>query len=189
MRLHSRGWLTSLVLVLLLGACAPQAEILPLVSAPDPQGRFTFSIPAGWEVQSEGETSIYTPSGYAGSLEESRVLLFLSPTNTLDADQHIDTAEPMIQAFLGRYLDDTFEVISQDETKVDKHGAMVLNFAKPHNGTYILGRVVIVAMPGVVVIFLGSATQVEWQAFVATFEAMLDAFHLISIQTPTPMEP
>lgn len=186
MRLLHKGWIFCVVLIISLAACSGGAEVLPLVFAPDPQGRFDFSMPDGWQGVTEGNVSTYTPSDYDGSEEALRVLLFLSPTNTLDAEQHIDTAEPMIKDFLSSYLDETYEVIDQGEIKVDKYPAMKLNFAKPYQDTYMLGQVVITAMPGMVVILLGTGIRADWEAFEPTFRAMLKEFHLISAFTPTP---
>jgi len=186
MRLLHKGWIFCVVLIIFLAACSGGADVLPLVSASDPQGRFDFSMPDGWQGVTEGNISTYTPSDYDGSEEALRVLLFLSPTNTLDAEQHIDTAEPMIKDFLSSYLDETYEVIDQGEIKVDKYPAMKLDFAKPYQDTYILGQVVITAMPGMVVILLGTGIRADWEAFEPTFRAMLKDFHLISAYTPTP---
>ena len=173
-------------LVFLLTACSGGGEALPLVSASDPQGRFEFSMPEGWQGVSEGDVSTYTPSNYDGSEEDLRVLLYISPTNTLNTNQHIDTAEPLIQDFLSSYLDDAYEVINQGEIKVDKYPAVKLDFAKPYQDSYMLGQVVITAMPGVVVILLGTGVQADWEAFEPTFRAMLNDFHLVSAFTPTP---
>jgi len=100
MKLLRKGWIYCSVLVLLLTACSGGGEMLPLVSAPDPQGRFEFSIPEGWQGITEDDVSTYTPSDYTSSEEDLRVLLYLSPTNTFNTEQHIDTAEPLIQDFL-----------------------------------------------------------------------------------------
>jgi hypothetical protein len=186
MKLLQKGWIFCLVMLFSLTACAENAQILPLVSAPDPQGRFEFSMPEGWQSQTEGDISTYTPHDYDGSEEDLRVLLYLAPTNTLDTNQHIDTAEPLIQDFLSSHLDEAYEVINQVEIKVDKYPAVQLDIAKPHQDSYMLGNVVIVAMPGVVVIFLGTGIRADWEAFLPTFRAMLDEFHLISAFTPTP---
>ncbi len=188
MKLLLKGWIFCIISILLLTACAGGGEILPLVSAPDPQGRFDFLMPEGWQGVTEGDVSTYTPSDYDGSEEDLRVLLFLSPTNTLNTDQHLDTAEPMIQDFLRRHLDETYEVVNQSEIKVDKYPAVKLEIAKPYQESYMLGQVVITAMPGVVVIFLGTGTQTDWEAFLPTFSAMLKDFHLVSAFTPTPPE-
>ena len=186
MKLLHKGWIFCLVLIFSLTACTGGSQVLPLVSASDPQGRFDFSIPEGWQGVNEGEVSTYTPSDYDGSEEDLRVLLFLSPTNTLDTSQHIDTAEPMIQGFLSSYLDEVYEVINQSEIKVDKYPAVKLEIAKPYQESYMVGQVVITAMPGVVVIFLSTGIQADWEAFEPTFRAMLKDFHLISAFTPTP---
>jgi len=159
---------------------------LPLVSAPDLQGRFDFSMPKGWQGVTEGDISTFIPSDYDDSEEDLRVLLFLSPTNTLNTEQHIDTAEPLIQDFLTSNLDEAYEVINQSEIKVDRYPAVKLEIAKPHKDSYMLGQVVITAMPGVVVMVLGTGIQGEWEAFEPTFRAMLNDFHLISAYTPAP---
>ena len=186
MRALHKGWIMSLLVIFSLSACTESGQALPLVSAPDSQGRFDFSMPEGWNSQTDGEISTYTPADYDGSEESLRVLLYVSPTNTLDTNQHIDAAEPMIQDFLSLYLDDVYEVVNEGETKVDKYPAMLLDFAKPHQDSYMLGRVVIVAMPGVVVMFLGTGVEAAWEAFLPTFRAMLADFDLISAYTPTP---
>jgi hypothetical protein len=186
MKLLYQGWIFCIVLILSLTACSGTSEILPLVSAPDPQGRFEFSMPEGWQSRIEGDVSIYTPSDYDGSEEDLRVLLYLSPTNTFNTAEHLDAAEPLIQDFLSSHLDNAYEVIDQGEIRVDKYPALKLEIAKPHQDSYMLGQVVIAAMPGVVVMLLGTGIQADWEAFDPTFRAMLSDFHLISAFTPTP---
>ena len=186
MKLLHKGWIFFLVLLLSLTSCSGGEKALPLVSAPDSQGRFEFSMPEGWQGVNEGDISTYTPSDYTGTEEELRVLLYLSPTNTLNTEQHIDTAEPLIQDFLSSHLDNSYEVFNQSEIKVDKYPALKLEIAKPYQGAYMIGQVVITAMPGVVVMFLSTGTQADWEAFEPTFQAMLKDFHLVSAYTPTP---
>jgi len=186
MKLLHQGWVFCVISILLLTACSGGGEVFPLVSASDLQGRFEFSMPEGWQSITEGTVSTYTPADYDNSEEDLRVLLYLAPTNTLDTQQHIDTAEPMIRDFLNKYLDEAYEVIDKGEIKVDKYPAMKLDFAKPYQQSYILGQVVITAMPGVVVMLLGTGIQADWEAFEPTFRAMLNDFHLISAYTPTP---
>lgn len=186
MKLLHKGWIFFLVLLLSLTSCSGGEKALPLVSAPDSQGRFEFSMPEGWQGVNEGDISTYTPSDYTGTEEDLRVLLFLSPTNTLNTEQHIDTAEPLIQDFLSSHLDNSYEVFNQSEIKVDKYPALKLEIAKPYQGAYMIGQVVITAMPGVVVMFLSTGTQADWEAFEPTFQAMLKDFHLVSAYTPTP---
>ena len=61
---------------------------------------------------------------------------------------------------------------------------MLLDFAKPHGETYMLGRVVIVAMPFYVLVFVGTGIEAEWEAFLPTFREMLGEFHLSSAESP-----
>lgn len=129
-----------MVLLFSLTACTQSGQVLPLVSAPDPQGRFDFSMPEGWQSQGEGDVNIFTPADYDGSEEDLRVLLFISTTNTLDTNQHLDAAEPLIQDFLSSHLDKSYEVINQSEIKVDKYPALNLDIAKPHQDFICLAR-------------------------------------------------
>ena len=186
MKLLQKGWIFCLVLILSLTACSEGGEALPLVSAPDPQGRFEFSMPEGWLSGTEGDVSIYTPSDYTGNEEDLRVLLYLSPTNLLNTNQHLDAAEPLIQDFLSSHLNEAYEVFNQSEIKADRYPAVQLDIARPHQDSYMLGKLVIIAMPGVVVMLLGTGIQADWEAFEPTFRAMLSDFHLISAFTPTP---
>jgi hypothetical protein len=186
MKFLQKGWIFCLVVLFSLTSCSGGEKALPLMAVPDPQGRFEFSMPEGWQGVTEGDVSSYTPSDYTSSEEDLRVLLYLSPTNTFNTEQHIDTAGPLIQDFLSSHLEDSFEVINQSEIKVDKYPAMKLEIARPYQDTYLVGQVVITAMPGVVVIFLGTGTRTAWEAFEPTFKAMLKDFHLVSAYTPTP---
>ncbi|NLE92606.1 MAG: hypothetical protein GX599_01270 [Chloroflexi bacterium] len=181
-----KSWLLCVALVLSLTACAESGRALPLVSAPDPLGRFEFSIPEGWQSSFAGEVYTFTPANSDNGEESLRVRLYLSPTNTLNANQHLDTAEPLIQAFLSSQLDADYEVINQSEIRVDRYPALQLDIAKPHLDSYMLGKLVMVAMPGMVVLLLGTGIQADWEAFLPTFRAMLKSFHLVSAYTQTP---
>jgi len=74
--------------------------------------------------------------------------------------------------------------VNEGSLRVDKYPAMLLDFAKPHQDSYMLGRVVIVAMPFYVLVFLGTGVEAEWEAFVPTFREMLEQFSLVN-----PVEP
>ena len=181
-----KSWLLCVALVLSLTACVESGRALPLVSAPDPLGRFEFSIPEGWQSSLADEVYTFTPTNSDNGEESLRVRLYLSPTNTLNANQHLDTAEPLIQAFLISQLDADYEVINQSEIRVDRYPALQLDIAKPHLDSYMLGKLVMVAMPGMVVLLLGTGIQADWEAFLPTFRAMLKSFFLVSAYTQTP---
>jgi cytochrome b len=61
---------------------------------------------------------------------------------------------------------------------------VLLDFAKPHAESYMLGRVVIVAMPFYVLVFVGKGVEAQWEAFLPTFRQMLKQFHLTSAVAP-----
>ncbi|MFZ3071167.1 MAG: hypothetical protein WA110_08620 [Anaerolineaceae bacterium] len=180
-----------LILFSTLTGCAKQsAPALPLESYTDPAGRFTFAIPEGWETSDTAESSVLllTPPDYAGEDTDLRVLVFTAPTFSMDTQEHIDEATALFEPFLEEYLDDSYEVINQGETKVDKRPALLLDFAKPYEDAYLEGRVVMVAMPAYALAFIGMADSETWEDFLPTFRQMLDEFHLVSAYeiTPTP---
>lgn len=172
-------------LLTLLSACSrTSGKSLPLEEYRDPQERYVFAIPEGWDASVEGQLLTIVPPTYSGSEEEVVVRVYTSPTNTTDTATHIDLAKKEIEPFLADYIDDDYEVVNEGSLRVDKYPAMLLDFAKPHQESYMLGRVVIVAMPFYVLVFLGTGVEAEWEAFVPTFREMLKQFSLVN-----PVEP
>ena len=177
--------LIATLLLTLLSACSGSSgKSLPLEDYRDPQERYTFAVPEGWETSVEDQTLTITPSDYSGSEEEVVVRVYTSPTNTTDTATHIDLAKKQIEPFLSAYLDDEYEVVNEGETRVDKYPAMLLDFAKPYGDSYMLGRVVIVAMPFYVLVFLGTGVEADWETFLPTFREMLKQFNLVNPAEP-----
>jgi hypothetical protein len=179
----------NLLLVLLsfmmLTACNRAKDpSLPLEDYQDPDGRFVFAIPEGWQTKAEDQLLTITPADYAGTEEEIILYVYASPSNTTDTATHLDLAKQQIEPFLSEHIDQAYEVVNQGETRVDKIPAMLLDFAKPHQDTYMLGRVLIVAMPFYVLVFLGTGIEADWEAFLPTFKEMLDQFDLLSVPEP-----
>jgi len=171
--------------LLLLGGCAGlEGRSLPLESYNDPQGRFELAIPEGWESVVDDQMLTVTPPDYSGTEEELIVRVYASPTGTTDTATHLELAKQEIEPFLSAYVDEAYEVVNEGSIRVDKYPSMLLDFAKPHEESYMLGRVVIVAMPFYVLVFLGTAVEEDWEAFLPTFREMLDKFHML-----TPVEP
>jgi len=180
-----------LMLVSLLSACAAESSPeLPLDTYTDPTGQFSLAIPQGWQTSELPEESVlaFTPAGSNGEPTDLRVLLFSAETDTVDTQEHIDQANTLLQPFLTKYLDETFQVINQGDTEVAKSPAVLLDFAKPYEDGYLEGRLVMVAMPGYVLAFLGMGESQAWEDFLPTFRAMLKEFQLLSQSevTPTP---
>lgn len=169
----------------LLNACSrTSGASLPLEDYRDPYDRYTFAIPSGWETSLENQLLTIVPPGYAGSEEELVLRVYSAPTNTTDTATHIDLAKQEIEPFLTSYLDDDYEVVNQGETRVDKYPAMLLDFAKPHQESYMLGRVVIVAMPFYILVFLGTGVEANWEPFLPTFREMLKKFDMLKAIEP-----
>ena len=177
--------LLAITLLLLLSACSGSSgKSLALEDYRDPDERYAFAIPEGWETNVDDQMLTVTAPGYSGSQEEVVVRVYTSPTNTTDTATHIDLAKKQIEPFLTEYLDDEYEVVNEGSARVDKYPAMLLDFAKPHDDSYMLGRVVIVAMPFYVLVFLGTGVEADWEDFLPTFREMLDRFNLINPAEP-----
>jgi len=164
--------------------------VLPLEAYTDPASRFSIAIPQGWQSSELPEENVlaFTPADYSGEITELRVLLFAVETDTFDTQEHLDQANALLEPFLTKYLDETYQVINQGETEVARSPAVLLDFAKPYGDLYLEGRLVMVAMPGYVLAFLGMGESQAWEDFMPTFRAMLTEFQLLPLSevTPTP---
>jgi hypothetical protein len=188
---QSKRVFSFLLMVIFIASCtAESSSTLPLEKYTDPASRFSFAIPQGWQASElpEENVLVFTPADYSGDITELRVLLFAAETDTFDTQEHLDQANALLQPFLTKYLDETYQVINQGETEVAKSPAVLLDFAKPYGDLYLEGRLVMVAMPGFVLAFLGMGESEAWEDFLPTFRAMLKEFQLLpqSEDTPTP---
>lgn len=188
---QSKRVFSFLLMVIFIASCtAESSSTLPLEEYTDPVSRFSFAIPQGWQASElpEENVLVFTPADYSGDITELRVLLFAAETDTFDTQEHLDEANALLKPFLTKYLDETYQVINQGETDVAKSPAVLLDFAKPYADLYLEGRLVMVAMPGFVLAFLGMGESEAWEDFLPTFRAMLKEFQLLpqSEVTPTP---
>jgi hypothetical protein len=186
-----RRALIFMALTMALSACAAAGgEALPLVSYEDPLGRFTFAIPEGWEAAADDTLLTITPEGYSGSAEELRVMVYFAPTNTQDTAEHLEKAKTLMENFLSQYLDEDYQSYNEGDTKVDRLPSALLDFAKPYQDSFLVGRVVFVVLPSQALVFLGTGPRAEWENFLPTFRAMLEEFHLTGQEvTPTLRSP
>ena len=183
-KIHKAILLVSALLALLSACNRTSGASLPLEDYRDPYDRYTFAIPEGWETSVDNQLLTIVPPGYAGSEEELVVRVYSAPTNTTDTATHIDLAKQEIEPLLASYIDDDYEVVNEGEIRVDKYPSMLLDFAKPHQDSYMLGRVVIVAMPFYILVFFGTGVEAEWQAFLPTFRDMLKKFDMVKAIEP-----
>ena len=180
----SKTILSLMAILLLLSACGAGGSVLPLDDYTDPDGQYSMPIPEGWQSNLEDNVLTLTPPGYGGAEEELVLRVYGAPTNTLDTATHVELANEQLDAFLSLYLDPDFEVVNSGEMTVSRYPAMIRDFAKPHNESYMLGRLVIVATPFYVLVFLGSGLETDWEAFLPTYRQMLNQFQMISALEP-----
>ncbi len=173
-----------MAILLLLSSCEAGGSVLPLEDYADPDGQYSFQIPEGWQSHLENKVLTLTPLDYSGTEEELILRVYGAPTNTLDTATHVELANQQLEAFLSLYLDPDFEVVNEGETTVSRYPAMIRDFAKPHKESYILGRLVIVATPFYVLVFLGSGLEADWEAFLPSYRQMLKQFQMISALEP-----
>jgi len=176
--------LSLMAILLLLSACTAGGSVLPLVDYTDPNGQYSFQIPEGWQSNLENKVLTLTPPDYKGTEEELVFRVYGAPTNTIDTATHVELANEELEAFLSLYLDPEFEVVNEGEATVSRYPAMIRDFAKPHKDSYMLGRLVIVATPFYVLVFLGSGLEADWEAFLPTYRQMLNQFQMISALEP-----
>jgi hypothetical protein len=176
--------LSLMAFLLLLSACDAGGSVLPLVDYTDPNGQYSFQIPEGWQSEFDNKILTLTPPDYKGTEEELVLRVYGAPTNTIDTATHVKLANEQLDAFLSLYLDPDFEVVNEGETTVSRYPAMIRDFAKPHKESYMLGRLVIVATPFYVLVFLGSGLEADWEAFLPTYRQMLNQFQMISALEP-----
>lgn len=172
--------LSLMAILLLLSACTAGGAVLPLEDYSDPNGQYSLQIPEAWQSNLENKVLTLTPPDYGGTEEELVLRVYGAPTNTLDTATHVELANEELEAFLSLYLDPDFEVVNEGETTVSRYPAMIRDFAKPYKDSYMLGRLVIVATPFYVLVFLGSGLEAEWEAFLPTYREMLNKFQMIS---------
>lgn len=175
------------LLLALLGACSEaSSDALPLQDYGDPAGRYSFALPEGWQAETAADgTLTLTPDGKSGDLEALRVILFFAPAESEDVQTHVDQAQAALKPFLDLYLDDDYALVNQGEASVDKLPAVILDYAKPYNDSYLLARLEMVATPKAAVAFLGMGSEANWEPFVPTFRAMLAKFHEGRPDSPT----
>lgn len=168
-----------LVLVMMLSACSSAAgggEVLPLAEEVyvHPSGIFTIPLPEGWSA-TPGETDAtawVTPP--ADGPEVTLVLIGeVLPGQT--EDEMAENAQVLLEAYIAEYLPyEDYEIYNSAEIRVNRNPALLLDFARPLDGGYHVGRMVLIYLPGHLVYLAGFGPREDWDAFLPTFRAMLD---------------
>jgi hypothetical protein len=175
----------SLIFCLTLVGCSrePTEPSLPLVEYIDPGGAYVWAIPEGWTTSVKGST--LTLSDPAGTSPEGlQVKVFLEAVTADTPEAEAAAIKTVLQPFLTETLDDSYEVYNEGQTKVNRLPTMILDFAKPHGQTYLVGREVIVMAPSAALAFIGTGERDAWENFLPTFRKMLTKFELVGFTSP-----
>ena len=171
--------LAATLLLALPSACSnASGDALPLQDYRDPASRYSFALPEGWQAETAADgTLTLSPDGKTDDPEALRVILFFAPVESEDVQTHVDQAQAALKPFLDLYLDNDYALVNQGEASVNKLPAVILDYAKPYNDSYLLARLEMVATPKAAVAFLGMGSEANWEPFLPTFRAMLAKFH------------
>lgn len=189
-----KALLTLLALLALfsLAACGGigSGSALPLSEYQDPAGRYKLSIPEGWQADESRQRLTLTPPGYtSANPDHLRVVLYLVHAPQLDAAVQIDASKAELERFLAEYLDEEYKSVNEGETKVARYPAMLIDFGKPYNGGYLVGREVVVPLPVGAMVILGTGGEQAWEEFLPTFRKMLSSISFTGSFVPTPILP
>jgi hypothetical protein len=190
--MHNRSSLKLLfVLALffaLLSACKSEGEALSLTDYQNPEGLYTLQIPKDWSEDYDKDAYVLklTPPGAKGTKGELQVFILVVPITHPDPDARLTMIKGYFQPFLEALIDTDQEVINRGETTVDHMNAVLLDFGKPWQDSYLTGREVLVSSSNYAIAFVGLGEDQAWQAFLPTFRQILTSFHL-SNPEPTPL--
>ena len=157
--------------MLLSSGCAPSGEVLPLSEThfSHPSGVFSIPVPRGWEVTA-GETEQVVTLVPDTSGPDIRVIMIAGQTE----EAMSETAQGLLQRYMGDYLPyDDYEIYNQAELRVDRYPAVILDIARPQDGSYHVGRMILVYLPGHLVYILGFGDRSAWDSFLPTFRKMM----------------
>ena len=164
----------------LLSACTPGGEALALSDYENPNGLYMLQIPKGWSADYEatGHVLKLTPPGAEGAEGELQVHILVVPISHPDPDVRLTMIKGHFQPFLEALIDTDQEVFNRGETTVDRMNAVLLDFGKPWQSSYLTGREVLVSSSAYAIAFVGLGEDEAWQAFLPTFREILASFQL-----------
>lgn len=170
--------------LLLLTACGNNkaVERYELKPYTDPGGLFTMTAPAGWQTDYDPQTKMVTftapnPENSAYSLTV-RVLAVKTQSDSWDAsgEETRQVIEGLLQSF---FPDESPEIYTTNDFTIAKEPAIMMDFAQViDGGGYYKGSIVLAAMRGYAIGFVGGAEEATWDAFLPAFKLMLLDFEL-----------
>lgn len=178
-------FLMALCCVFTLIGCGaePTEPSLPLVEYIDPASAYIWQIPDGWNTSVSGSVLTITNPDQS-SPEGLQIRVFLESVNETSTEAEAQAIRNKLGLFLGQTLDEEYQVYNEGETKVNRLPSMILDFAKPHGDTYLVGREVVVMAPSAALAFIGTGERETWENFLPTFRKMLGTFELVGFVAP-----
>ncbi len=163
-------------ILIFLSACTPTGETLPLAKTPyqHPSGVFSLPYPNSWVIE---ETAL--PQAVkmhpAGDSPDISVLLIGERLPGETEDEMNQNAQKRLGEIMTAFLPyQDYEIVNNGELRVDRQPAILLDLARPMNGSFHLVRLVMVYVPGHLVILTGFGPREDWEAFLPTFREMTD---------------
>lgn len=174
-----------ILFALLLSGCGEATEpSLPLVEYKDPAGQYLWAIPEGWQAALDGNILTLTDPNATDAAESLQLKLFFQPVQADSPEEESAQFKTALEPFLTANIDGSYKIYNEGETKVNRLPAVVLDFAKPHGSTYLVGREVIVVSPSIALAFIGKGERAAWEAFLPTFRKSLTRFSLVGFTAP-----
>ncbi len=171
--------LGGLALVMGLTACSPAAgegQALPLAEGAyaHPSGIFTIPIPDGWSATAGTTDGVAWVTPPADNPDVALVLIG-EVLPGLTEDEMGDKAQRLLEEYMAQYLPySDYEIYNSAEIRVNRNPTLLLDFARPLDDGYHVGRMVLIYLPGHLVYLTGFGPRADWEAFLPTFRKMVD---------------
>ncbi len=180
-----KRWLCGLFVLLsllLCGACVSQAKALPLTPVPDENLAFTLSLPEGWTLTEDSEKGaphyLILPKDFEDTEEAFRIHFYFEKTEAADLNASLEESSQRLEVWMAELVDKDYEIYNKNDFRVDKNPAMWLDFAKPVEESYLVGRVLLVTHPSYTIGFVAKANEANWNANVRTFDKIVGSFKI-----------
>jgi hypothetical protein len=125
-----------------------------------------------------------TPPDAKGAEGELQVQILVVAVTDPDTNVRLEQIKGYFQPFLEALIADDQEIVNRGETTVDHMNAVLLDFGKPWQGSFLTGREVLVNSSAYAIAFVGLGEDAAWQAFLPSFRKILASFQL-SYPEPT----
>lgn len=182
--MRKRLFLGFLLLLILLAfsACVSQAKALPLTPWEDESLPFEIALPEGWTLKEDPVKGaphyVIQTSDERGIVEDFRIHLYFSRNESESLEGNMQESSARLEAWMADLISDDYEIYNKNDFRVNRNPAMALDFAKPVDETYMVGRVVIVTHPTHTIGFVAMASEDEWNAKVRTFDKIVSSFKI-----------